>query len=80
MSRFDYVKYDEKATQMQLEFKEKMIELEAVIEKHFPNPGRGKASALTNLEQCYMWLGKEIRDDQIHRNGSAELMESRGNE
>jgi len=61
-SRFDYVKLQ-------------MSVLEAGIEQ-LQSP-RAKALALTNLEQAYMWIGKAIRDDQIARNGSAELQEER---
>jgi len=38
---------------------------------------RAKALAITKLEEVYMWIGKAIRDDQIKRNGSAELQEER---
>lgn len=77
MSRFDYVKYDEEANAQQAELKQKSQELEALIENlHSP---RSKALALTKLEETYMWIGKAIRDDQIARNGSAQLMEDRKN-
>lgn len=77
MSRFDYVKYDDQANTQQAELKLKSQELEALIEKlHSP---RAKALALTKLEETYMWIGKAIRDDQIARNGSAQLMEDRKN-
>lgn len=77
MSRFDYVKYDETATIKQNEAKEKSIELEQVINKL--RPGRAQALAFTKLEECYMWIGKAIRDEQIVQNGSAELQEERKN-
>ena len=76
MSRFDYVKYDEKATNIQLAFKAKVSEVEDCIEKNCESP-RAKALALTKLEEMYMWIGKAIRDDQIARNGSAPLQEER---
>lgn len=38
---------------------------------------RAKALALTKLEECYMWIGKALRDDQIARIGSAPLQEDR---
>jgi hypothetical protein len=41
---------------------------------------RAKALALTKLEEVYMWIGKAIRDDQLSRNGTAELQEERNNE
>lgn len=77
MSRFDYVKYDEKAQADQNTAKAHCSNLEYVIEQ-LPN-GRAKALALTKLEECYMWIGKAIRDEQITRNGSAELQEERTN-
>ena len=77
MSRFDYVAYDEQAQAQQLEAKEQAIVLESLIEDS--KSPRAKALALTKLEECYMWIGKAIRDDQIERNGSAELQEDRTN-
>ena len=41
--------------------------------------GRAKSLALTKLEECYMWIGKAIRDAQMKRNGGAELQEERKN-
>jgi hypothetical protein len=77
MSRFDYVKYDETAIKQQEVFKYQVAMLEHNIEQ-LGSP-RAKALALTKLEECYMWIGKAIRDDQIARNGSAELQEERSN-
>ncbi len=76
MSRFDYVKYDEDSQAIQEAFKKMATGIERAIEKGIKSP-RAKASAITNLEVCYMWIGKGIRDDQIARNGSAELQEER---
>lgn len=78
MSRFDYVKYDEKATEIQAAFKGNLQSIEGFIEVAILSP-RAKSLALTKLEECYMWIGKAIRDDQIERNGSAELLEERKN-
>lgn len=75
-SRFDYVKYDERATEVQNAFKGQCSKMEAIIEKEL-EPGRAVSTALTKLEEFYMWVGKAIRDDQIARNGSAELQEER---
>lgn len=77
-SRFDYTKYDDQANAAQAEFKTTVTELEEMIEMQIKSP-RAKALAITNLEQVYMWIGKGIRDDQIERNGSAELQEERCN-
>jgi hypothetical protein len=79
MSRFDHVKYDDKSFVAQKMLKTMFEDLEAEINECIPD-GRGKALALTKLEEAYMWCGKGIRDDQIARNGSAELQEERNNE
>lgn len=70
--RFDYVKYDKHAQLDQNVFKHHVESLEKEIESRLPN-GRGKALALTKLEEVYMWLGKAVRDEQVIRNNGAEL-------
>lgn len=86
MSRFDYVKYDDHAFALQGLTKDMCIELEKMIETigstldpvtDKSKVGRSKASALTKLEECYMWIGKAIRDDQIARNPVVVLEEDR---
>lgn len=79
MSRFDYVLYDETATKDQANFKGELRSLEGHVNVAIKCP-RSKALILTKLEEAYMWIGKGIRNDQIERNGSAKLQESRGNE
>jgi hypothetical protein len=78
MSRFDYIKYDAEAIKEQGEAKELFEKLSHFVETHFKN-GRAKALVLTKLEEAYMWVGKTIRDEQIQRNGDAELQEGRNN-
>jgi hypothetical protein len=78
MSRFDYVKYDEEAQQLQNAHKGNLESIAGHIEASLVSP-RAKALALTKLEECYMWIGKAIRDDQISRNGSALPREERKN-
>lgn len=75
MGRFDYVKYDKEAIEDQDAFKNAVSQLEKMIDL-LKSP-RAKALAITKLEEVYMWIGKAIRDDQIVRNGSAELQEER---
>lgn len=86
MSRFDYVKYDEVAQARQNKVKALVGELESVIAaigrvgdavSMDGQMNRSKALAVTKLEEFYMWVGKAIRDEQIVRNGSAELQEER---
>ncbi len=78
MSRFDYVKYDETTQKVQERAKLLVQDVEHLITVHC-KPGRAQSLALTKLEECYMWIGKAIRDEQIVRNGSAELQEARTN-
>lgn len=77
MSRFDYVKYDEKAVKDQklakdlcssLESNINMIgrSLDPHVDKAFCS--RAKDEAIKKLEEVYMWIGKAIRDEQIARN------------
>ena len=77
MSRFDYVKYDNAAIVDQQEAKDYCQKLEQLIN----DLGNSRATSLahTKLEECYMWIGKAIRDEQIKRNGGAELQEERKN-
>lgn len=77
MSRFDYVKYDAEACLKQTETKAAVANLEAIVEHHLPSSSRAKSLILTKIEEAYMWIGKAIRDDQIARNGTAELQEDR---
>lgn len=76
-TRFDYVKYDEQATQQQNSFKGNVQHLEAMINQ-IQCP-RSKALALTKLEEVYMWIGKGIRNDQLARNQETVFQEQRTN-
>lgn len=77
-SRFDYVKYDDVANVQQGNAKEAVGSVERMIASI--GKGRAQSIALTKLEEVYMWIGKQIRDDQILRsNGSAPLQEERKN-
>lgn len=75
--RFDYVKYDEKAHGLQESIKSQFMCIEAML-NNLPQ-SREKSLVLTKMEEAYMWIGKAIREDQIARNGSAELQEHRTN-
>ncbi len=78
MSRFDYVKYDSEAEEIQRIFKESMVNLESDINQFLVSV-RPRYLAMAHLEEVYMWIGKAIRDDQISRNGTAEMLEERKN-
>lgn len=114
MSRFDYVKYDDKAIAKQAKLKAAAQKVEAAInaldeairkmdgemqrelsnEQGFlsPNgelarcrlydvfgPDRDAGDMLIAIEESYMWTGKDIRDNQIERNGSAPMQDERTN-
>lgn len=76
-NRFDYVKFDEKATNKQAKAKELFQQLETWV-NDLPD-GRAKSLIFTKLEEAYAWVGKAVRDEQIATRG-AELQEARGNE
>lgn len=78
MSRFHYVKYDEESIRHQNHAEKLCDDLRAHLETNL-RPGRANSLAMTKLEECYMWIGKQIRDDQIARNGSAPRQEERKN-
>jgi hypothetical protein len=77
MGRFDYVRYHEQAESQQAAAKTLCQNLKQVINNL--GVGRAQSLAFTKLEECYMWIGKAIRDEQIKRNGTAELQEERKN-
>ena len=77
MSRFDYVAYDELSKELQAKAKDMFTLLADAIQELGPN--RPTSLALTALEEAYMWVGKAIRDNQIERNGEANLEEERSN-
>lgn len=79
MGRFSYIRYDDEAVVIQGDFKARFESIERAIEANLSS-GRAKALALTALEECYMWIGKQIRDDQISRGGSNEEQPERNNE
>ncbi len=78
--RFDYVKYDEKAQAAQERCKAACIALEEAILNIGVDCARERAIAMTELEHVYARCGRAISDDQIARNGSAELQEERGSQ
>lgn len=109
-SRYDYVKYDALAQDLQSKVKTELVAIEALfnsvvacahraldvlenlpecrstelayakLEELGTTPCRDTEKQVQLLEEAYMWVGKAIRDDQIKRNGAAELQEGRNNE
>jgi hypothetical protein len=62
--RFEYIKYDEIRMEKQKNLKAIFEEIEDFSEHNFIE-GRSKSIFLTKLEECYMWAGKSLRDEQI---------------
>lgn len=75
--RFDYVKYDDIAVRDQENAKHLFTRIEQETIACLPD-GRAKSLALTKLEECYMWIGKGIRDAQVARGGDATHQPARG--
>jgi len=75
---FDYIKYDQTSLERQAHIKEACMDLEHAISACVIDQ-RANALCKTKLEELYAWAGKGIRNDQVKRNGSAELQESRNN-
>lgn len=76
MGTFDYVRYDDKAAAQQAVFKTSMEQMEGMIATL--QPGRARSLALTKLEEAYMWVGKQIRDEQIERTKQSVEAPERG--
>lgn len=68
MSRFDFIQYDDISIQRQINFKDQFTKIANEIEAISTGNERASLIALVKLEECYMWVGKAIRDDQIIRN------------
>jgi len=77
-SKFDYIAYDEEAKVHQAQLK---LLVSAVEDKLYTLANTRYISlAITSLEECYMWAGKAIRDDQLVRNNyEFSLEEERSN-
>lgn len=66
--RFDYVKYDNRAIELQIGAKKLCQELESfivMVSRDDSMLQRPSKLALNSLEECYMWIGKLIRDEQV---------------
>jgi len=74
--RFDYVKYSEENASLQNNFKDMVQTMEWHINQ-LPQ-GRASALAITKLEECYMWIGKAIRDKQVAEGGDSTDQPQRG--
>lgn len=61
--RFSYVKYNERSTNLQEEFK-KLFEAVEELGEQSLSTSRYKSLFMTALEEAYMWTGKSIRDEQ----------------
>jgi len=72
---FDYVKYDQASFDRQAHCLRAVEDMEHAIIAS-TGPGRAHSLALTKLEECFMWIGKAIRDDQLKREATAETLQA----
>jgi hypothetical protein len=63
--RFDYIEYDDVSKGDQNLAKALVSRLEVFISGL--GSGRSQSTAMTKLEETYMWIGKAIRDEQLRR-------------
>lgn len=67
MNQFDEYSFDEKSKEMVSAIQE---HFEVLFDKIMALPeGRGRALAVTKLEESWGWVRKAIRDNQVWRNG-----------
>jgi hypothetical protein len=64
--KFDYVEWDENSQLICDDLKGRVEELDAMILTMLGH-SRERFLAVTKLEECFMWLGKAIRSDQLKR-------------
>jgi hypothetical protein len=69
-SRFDYVAYDPKSSELSATFKAKFEEVNPYAINL--RKARAKSVVLTKMEECFMWVGKSIRDSQLKRNAGKQ--------
>ena len=58
-----HIEFDQPHEKLKNEAKSLVHQLERLLDK--THPGRTNSLARTTLEECYMWIGKSIRDDQM---------------
>lgn len=63
MSRFKYIEYNEESQRLSNERKSQSEQYEKLI--NLLPESREKSIALTKLEECFMWVGKAIRNIQV---------------
>lgn len=74
--RFSYVKYDPIRARKQEGFKLLFDRLDQMALEELPNC-RYRSAFLTELERCYMWTGKALRDEQIEIDGKIKHVAER---
>lgn len=67
MGAFDSVSYNDKSLKIQQDVKFAFENVEDVIERNFKEHSREVSLALTKIEEAYMWLGKDIKRQQLVR-------------
>lgn len=68
-NRFDYTVFNEETKRKQSEL---LVYFKALADRvEELGPSRSVSLALTNLEECYMWVGKALRDTQLEQSREA---------
>ena len=68
-TRFAYIAYDGQSIAISNEAKAACEAVEKVILSKLSH-GREQDLALAKIEECFMWIGKSIRNTQTNREGS----------
>lgn len=73
MGMFDSVVYNDKSLKIQQDVLFAFENVEDVIERNFKEGSHERDMALTKIEEAYMWLGKDIKRQQLVREVEDDL-------
>jgi hypothetical protein len=66
LGKFELLPYDSSSQALSNSALQKVDDVRAFIETNI-KPGREASLAMTKVEECFMWIGKAIRNDQYER-------------
>lgn len=75
MNKFAYVKYDDVTSAKSAMFKKMVEDLQQQIE--LLGAGREQQTASYKLEECFMWIGKALKEEQIRKDGTIKHLPER---
>lgn len=76
MRRFDYVRYDEETQKTSMYIRDQILEVEKSILEL--GQSREASLAITKLEECYMWIGKHLKNKVLEKDASVDNEPARG--